>query len=636
MVASLSQQGNNASPSGGLGSFGTPSGLGLGGLGLGVDMGTPGMAGLISTPAMGASLVPTMSDLGLTASGGQKRNEDEERKARLRRILKSIGKPKGRVSEEGIARVARRVGFENDIDTEKLTPEELARKAGNRQISIAGESVVLDVTLKNHEPQSVQVAFASEFAGMEEQAERAGKVLLADLKVRSEEDGAKSVGETLDRFATDMDWLAKIDRLSKQKVDCFAAVSGLYSSLRRLHEQELVALSKDKATSKGREAVRATCKKSGTPLSHERGRLGLSLDYWQDQRTVAPKSNDENAMEVDDAAGSAAANAAHTYTLRLEIEQSPPELYPSIRVSDNWLPDPLDLTAAGPLQGIPWQDPPPTYMQTEERSEAMAVDGSQKLPALRFMAKLDPPIVMPWQTATNIMNAVGAPAPQAFPTPSLYHALLLGDAHAHVQLANTSSHVTAEQDVLAIRQDGKEEEVHHAYRLHVAKADFGFRLEELPFSHPRQLVELLPTLRQWACAGTLLRQTLSPNSLTSGAAQPAQDVSSQVEDTDMSSASLDAILADIQPDLYGRLPVDITFAATPVPSLGLTFPGLEPSQATNLSAMVQVQPNGEFVVSLPQPGHEGEARPVKKLARALDVANDLGVWIEWLRSEIGQ
>lgn len=635
MVSSLSQQGNNASPSGGIGSFGTPSGLGLGGLGLGVDMGTPGTAGMVSTPAMGASMVPTMSDLGLTASGGQKRNEDEERKARLRRILKSIGRPKGRVSEEGIARVARRVGFENDIDTEKLTQEELAKRAGNRQIGIAGESVVLDVTLKNHEPQSVQVAFANEFAGLEEQAERAGKVLLADLKRGAGEDGKESVGETLDRFATDMEWLAKIDRLSKQKVDCFSALSGLYSSLKRLHEQETAGTKGGSAAAK---ILQATCKKSGTPLSHEYGRLGLSIDYWRDHRQAAPPR--EDAMDVDSVGhdGSAALNAERAYTLRLEIEPSTPELFPSIRVSDAWLPDPLDLTSSDPLHGIPWQDPPPTFIPNADGGEAMAVDGSQKLPELRFVAKLDPPIVMPWQTATNIMNAVGAPAPQAFPTPSLYHALLLGDTN--VQLANTSSAVTAQQEVLAIRQGGQEEEVHHAYRLNIAKAEFGFKLEELPFSHPRQLVELLPTLRQWACAGKLLKQTFSSNNLnskpqSSSNAQYKTTKASNDDDNDIdmsSSSSLDEILSEIRPDLYGRLPVDIAFAATPTPTLSLTFPALDPARGT-VMASLQVKPNGGFDVILPKPGVQ--VQPVKRLARALDVVNDLGVWVEWLRSDVG-
>lgn len=635
MVSSLSQQGNNASPSGGLGSLGTPSGMGLGGLGLGVDMGTPGMAGLVSTPAMGASMVPTMSDLGLTASGGQKRNEDEERKARLRRILKSIGKPKGRVSEDGIARVARRVGFENDIDHEKLTPAELERRVGNRQMGIAGQSIVLDVTLKNHEPQSVQVAFANEFAGLEELGERAGKVLLANLKM--EESKGVGVGETLDRFAMDMEWLAQIDRFSKQKVDCFAALSGLYSSLKRLHEQEMAGVKNGSsgATSEQLQALDTMCKKSGTPLSHEHGRLGLSVDYWEDQRTITPERKDEDVMDVDNAHNeSAASDAGRVYTLRLEIEQSTPELYPPIRVSDSWLPDPLDLTSTEPLQGIPWQDPPPTFLKSEDDGEAMAVDGSQKLPELRFVAKLDPPIVMPWQTATNIMNAVGAPAPQAFPTPSLYHALLLGDAH--VQLADTSSTVTAQQEVLAVRQGGQEEEVHHAYRLNIAKAEFGYKLEELPFSHPRQLVELLPTLRQWACVGKLLKQTFSPNNLSSKPHPAASDVefdpTSQLEAVDLSSSNLDSLLSGTKLDLDGKLPVDITFVATPTPNLSLTFPALDSSKG-NIMASVLVQPNGEFVTILPKRGVE--VRPVRKPARALDILNDLGIWVEWIRSDIG-
>jgi hypothetical protein len=97
MVQSLSQQGfGTASPSGLMGLNGTPSGMT--GLGLGVDLlGTPGA--MTNTPSgmnmgmgmgMGMNMVPSMSELGLslTTSGGHKRNEDEERRGKMRRIIR--------------------------------------------------------------------------------------------------------------------------------------------------------------------------------------------------------------------------------------------------------------------------------------------------------------------------------------------------------------------------------------------------------------------------------------------------------------------------------------------------------------------------------------------------------------------
>ena len=78
--------------------------------------------------------------------------------------------------------------------------------------------------------------------------------------------------------------------------------------------------------------------------------------------------------------------------------------------------------------------------------------------------------------------------------------------------------------------------------------------------------------------------------------------------------------------------MDIAFAATPTPTLSLTFPALDPAKG-NLMASLQVLPNGEFAAILPKPGVQ--VQPVKKLARALDIVNDLGIWVEWLRSDIG-
>ena len=115
MVQNLSQTGMTVSSSPGAhnGSFGTP-----GALGLGVDLGstTPGqMSNLLG----GTAMMPTMSDLGLSSRSGKK-NEDEERREKMRKVLKNIGKRKGRVSQEGIMRIGRRGKI--------VTPGELASR----------------------------------------------------------------------------------------------------------------------------------------------------------------------------------------------------------------------------------------------------------------------------------------------------------------------------------------------------------------------------------------------------------------------------------------------------------------------------------------------------------------------------
>ena len=125
-------------------------------------------------------------------------------------------------------------------------------------------------------------------------------------------------------------------------------------------------------------------------------------------------------MEVDggkdndtpeDAAGDDA------FKLHIYTEASPAGLYPSLRVSETWLPDPLELPSSDSANGIPWQDPPPTLISATGATaggDSMTMEGDQRLPDLRFVAHLDPPIIVPLQMANTILPAFGLPAPQIF------------------------------------------------------------------------------------------------------------------------------------------------------------------------------------------------------------------------------
>lgn len=650
MVSNPSQQGSTASPSAAnLAAF-TPTGLG-------VDLGTP---------ALGANMVPTMSELGLTASGASsKRNEDDERRAKMRRVLRTVGRAKGRVGEEGIARASRRVGFANDIDAEKLPPDERDRRVGNRTISIAGNTIVIDVDLKDHVPRAVQVLFSSDLAGLAGQPERAGDVLLRDLSPND----ACPVNRRLDRFAANLERLARIDRMSSSRLSCFDALSGLYLSLRRLYEQES-KLDREIFKAERKAELDVVCKKSGRPAMHEMRQLGFSLAYWMDERHVVRRKRAEDVMEIDEESqqrneagddqqsqnrgdtdndqklqrsdivnGEIKSqretiddNESQCHRLHIETERCPSDLYPAIRISDAWLPDPLELQSSSDSPTIvPWQDPPQTFLAPDSDGASALSDDpiAQKLPDYRFVARLDPPLVIPWQTAANIFTSVGATIPQAFHMP-IYHTLLL-DRPNPVGAAAPSEYITAHRAVLAPGRDGQYVDVAHECRLSVAKNDLGFTLDHIPFSHPRQLLALLPTLRQWACFNALLTRVFAADA---GLAMPPPDVnSSSVNGTD--AASLDSLLNDYTPDANAALPLELTLTTAPVPTFGLSFPG---PGGEACGADVQILPNGDAHVALD--GAVGPASPVPAVAsspaaRALDACGDLGVWIEWLRARAG-
>ena len=624
MVQNLSQTGNTSSPSANMLSFSTPSGLGIEGA-------TP--AGLnIPTPALGgANMVPTMSDLGLTASSG-KRSEDDERRIKMRKVLKSIGRPKGRVSEEGIARVSRRVGFANDIDAEKLTPEEKERKVGNRPISTAGNTIVIEVDLKNQVPQNVQVMYSVQSKALEEEGIKAGQVLLEDLKAA---DGV-ALNAKLDRFALNLERLARMDRLSSNGVNCFEALSGIYSSLQRLYEQEKQAardlLKAGTPNVDDRADVEVMCKKSGKPLIHGHGKLGLELVYWQENRHQGIRGeikSDGAEMDIDGREGNEEGSRTgqdeeQGFTLRIEVEGSPAGLYPSLRVSDTWILEPLDLPGANSVDAaIPWQDPPPTLVPADGAGGAMAVDGQQKLPDLRFVAKLDPPLIMPYQTAANILTALGMQP--MFHFTHQYAALLIDPQVDTRQRDQTTSFtMTSERSVLS-HKDGQETAVLHKYSFENVKLDFGYKIEELPFSHPRQLIELLPTLRQWACLGSLLKATLTDSTQSTKEQQPLNG-SAHTNGISNGKYALDDSheqLESMQRNDEIQINIDLTTA--PTPTLGVTFPALQPANIT-----VQILPNADLVVT----NEEGllPHKDAQTLAKALEACGDLGMWVEWMRT----
>jgi len=615
MVQSLSQTGNaanSASPIASAMCFGTPIGLGVEGI-------TPGQLN-IATPALGsAAMALSMSDLGMTTSGGQKRNEDEERRAKMRRVLKTIGQSHGRVCEEGIARVSRRVGFTFDYSF-----SEREKAPGDRVVSLGGKKIAVDVDLKKQVPQAVQVLLDTENKNLEESAASIGKVLLKDL--RSDDDVAFHA--KLDRFATNLDRLAHIDRSSSSGVNCFEALSGVYTSLRRLYEQE----------SKLTKELDVIRKKSGKPVLHARGKIGLEIEYWLPSAHIDPCAEAPNAVEghIDD-----------RYRLDINVEPLPAGSYPTVnsfRISDNWLPDPLELPSAESGDSIPWQEPPPTFTSPGSSGGNLALGGEQKLPDLRFTAKLKPPILVPWQVAIAILTSCGSPNPQIFVMPPAWHTAVINPTSTMpCNDAAAAASISSERTVLVRCNNGVETEVVHQYFLDVSKtADASYKIEELPFSHPRQLIAALPVLRQWAWLGSLLSDVFTVD--TQHPSHSDESTAKHEKSTSEQPISLTDLLtppAAPQTLFASKTPISISLVTSPIPTISLNFPTGAVNKLDNIC--VQVLPNAELVVT----SQEGSTRQsdgelmddspisnsdeISRMKLALEACGNLSVWIEWLR-----
>lgn len=654
MVSTNSQTGqSSSSPAGNMLSFGTPAGLG-------VDLGTPSNMNLGTPGTMGAlagvNMSLTLSDIGL-GSGAGKRNEDEERRNKTREVLKRIGRPKGRVSEESIARISRRVGFDNNIDIPSY-----GGVYGNRKVSMAGNLIVVDMDFKDDLPQDVEVLFNSRNEAVAEHEKTAGKVLLEDVKLQQTKTASASaaaITSKLDRFAANLESLARIDRISSPHLNCFEAIAGIYSSLKKLYEMEkqaAVAVFPSDAVNVELKASREVlCTRSGRPTMHSRGRIGLTLDYWMQQRHLISDSKisrDNDAMDIDSGDGLERIldNGTDIFSLRIEAEPSSAELYPPLRVSDTWLPNSLELPPADSTEGIPWEDPPLTHLPSDMGGEGstMAVDGDQKLPDMRFVAKLDPPIVMPWQVAVHTLQSVGLPEPQLLALPPAYHVLLLqdGTSSSGDMAGNNKPVATAEQYVL-VNSGGAEFDARHVNSLYVPKPEFAYayKLEELPFSHPRQLVEVLPTLRQWAYTGSLLVDAFVPSVTMSPHSSVSISQNRVVNST--KQLSLDDLLtppATPEDTSEHILPVDTTLAVSAL-GAGLSFVFPTPSEEIPLAKItLQIGSNAHLTVTQPtqvprglsaSPNNAVSTQTVEEsmMCRALETCGDLGVWIEWMNRQ---
>jgi len=322
---------------------------------------------------------------------------------------------------------------------------------------------------------------------------------------------------------------------------------------------------------------------------------------------------------------------------------------------------------------IDWLDPKPTYLEAPEQSDdAMNLDSAAgRLPNVRFVAKFNPPLVVPLAIHMQLHQLVGIePRTDEF-RPTTFVGLALRPGTVDPGMSSTtgeSTHVlTSSRLVGTVDASGNYTEKWHKTSLYVPKLEYSRTLESLPFSHPKQLVEILPILRQYAHITTLLRdgfyepppkptpthklgQHLTPPvtpkasndepplpvDVTLGYAPPTPRLSLHVPHPNTPAAK-SASNADAVSDLLSNL---------------LSDPAAELAYHEPLSMTLDMHANGELVV-VDQNLYKSSAETfsnkqgevdmeqaevldakIKRLGRMLDTVGHLGVFAEWLRREI--
>ena len=687
--ASLGATGSPASHGLGALDFTSPSALQLSLSSQGVHLDGTGSSGGVG---MGLSISGMgISGLGLSNMGMGARLDDEERRRRLERVIAMLGTQRGRVGEEGVERVCRRNGWATLWDD---------RREGGRTLTGAGTNVLVDVDFVGKDGvEKVAVTVHEAGEHVKSTVEQAGRVLLADLT-----EGRSTLDKKLDQFASNLDRLARLDKLSRTQegLNCFDALAGIYTSLQRLYEHQFKAaaeLFREKPDAVQRAEREVLCRKSGRPKMHARRMIGLNLDYWQCRKAEEPS---RVAKYIDDGRNRSTADVHPSkdsgtniredncgiFTINIEVEASPATLYPSIRASNHWISDTVEKQSddnpanldESPNEDsdqpiIDWQEPPPMYLASTStgtaggNTDAMVLDtaagGLGKLPDVRFVAKLSPPVAVPLYLAAQMLSQVGLSIAQEPIRPINYELLAIQrplSSRFDVSAAIDRNAVDTVVKTIRIPSFAKGEdiEIEHQYSLDVSSAstEYGRFLEEIPFSHPRQIIQFLPILRQYAFLSRLLQSAFAnPQSSMSPFNEPQKpngEFRPPIDDLDFISG-IDGVEGHqnrrssshhIGANISRPIKVGLTLGIPP--SIVVSFPI---GRQRDARIIVEVQPNAEVDIQtqdlLPSPtqaateserqelGNE-QIRRARQIARALEISGDLGIWVEWMKRTFGE
>ncbi|OJD19662.1 hypothetical protein AJ78_00394 [Emergomyces pasteurianus Ep9510] len=652
-----------------------------------------GLSGITPSPAGNDALAgPGINDngihsMGLSTLGLGSRDTDEEKARRMEEVIRLLRtRVSGRgVCREGVERLGKFEGFEcmwQDND-----------------LSIAGNFVDLEIQFENgtENVKDVSLKYTTPSALEGERRVEATSVLKRNL-IQAIGEHQETPWKKLDAFHANLHRLAKLDQLSRD-VNCFEAVEGLYESLKRIWEGEL-------SRYPGRGPWEHICTSQvGKPGLHEDKRIGLSIQYWAEQRKIldSKQRNVPDAMNIDQPTTNdkiflaPALDESKVWNAAIECEEG----YPSLRVSKEWVAaelfttmNPRDSSSATNVTDaeivlINWTDPPATLVSNPNEAPLDSTALATTTPNRRFVARLEPPIDLPIIAAAEVYRLLGLNMPPE-PRTVTYDGLI-------VPLPNLASPGNGQDEnssltpngrihkrfVYSFDDDGQPKKHRHIYTFHPFEHIVGRTIRDLPFSHPRQLADIIPILRQYALLSSLLQKAFAAPTNKTATVGPNK---SQPPDSPTEAPKSDiTVISNISPtvsklnsmlsgDFNERISSNSSSAApssalssaaeerkidislrTPIsasPSLLLLFNA--PSGQTNtntsmdnpktLTINVDIGLNGNITVSrvsgmcpdnnygegeTSQHDNSREQELSQKLARVLQTSEDLGMLVEW-------
>ncbi|KAM3542461.1 hypothetical protein ARSEF1564_004600 [Beauveria bassiana] len=609
----------------------TAAAMGALGIGNGFDMGLEGVAGLDSVSAAYAS--------------------EEEKLRRLENIIKMLNQKKGMVSEAGLERLAQRLGME-------LLSEEHSTPGGRKTktLAIAGSAVALDIVLDNNIVQNATLSYHGNADCVTKHIDAASQILLRDLQLLP---GQSPLTKTLERFAMNFERLAKLDKLSiVPGLDCHEALASMYSSLERLYEWDLEQLRRDPAMAGKPDSLIATaamCTRHGKPVMHERGQVGLALQYWKETRFIAPP------------AGQEASNKSKVWSMLLGCAGIDGVGLPPARVSENWISkdvvkhDELGHTLT-PL--LDWLEPDHVSLPQSDENKDASMDMLQadlsttRVPRVMFTATFDPPVILPQTEWARLYALAGVEPPNMNPSndfnrqPPTFDALFFPITPGTRQDPSEARTITRQHQVPMINTYNEPLIRTHLNSLFIYKPIYSQELSELPFGHPRQLVDMLPVLRQYAFLSTLLESSFSREDRTAVESNTESDTQRDEIKKSQTSTMKDQLATFLTMDdnstkASSGVPVsvpadfsmDVILWVHPSPHMQVVFPMRETTANITLSILEggQVKIIHENVLGEePGPIKEINGSNVTRehLAKVLERLENLSKWAEWIRSRL--
>ena len=528
-----------------------------------------------------------------------------------------------------------------------------------KTLVVAGKALQLEISLDNNVVRNVAMSFPLSADVVKERSDRATAILVRDLGLRP---GQSPLTKKLNDFYANLERLGELDKLSViPGFDLQEALAGICASLEKIHAHDVEKLrAEPEFAGKEERFVRnmATCHRHGRPVMHARDRVGLSVDYWIQRHRVPPA--DEAAEASDD-----------VWSLLLSCAPLGDMMYPPVRISQAWVseriekedPSAEDVLGAAAGPALDWLEPESTVLPPAEGEEGSkggvggAIGG--KYPEVIFKATLDPPVVLPQPLWAHVHEMVGAqvPDPFVYPPPtfdSLFFPVPASEQHNDPSAPRAIEHT---REVEVVSRGGEAGERRHRNTLYVYKPIYAHVLSELPFSHPKQLVGILPSLRQFALLATLLKRSFGDAAGGGGEGAASGGPKGRGQSTDKVASEAEAMDVDGAPD-EGVRSVDVTLTVHPAPRLQVVFP----LKSTTANVGIEIGPSGRVRITsqniLPEEGASSEEKggegekgqdgaqeegpgegakkglTVEKLGRALEVLEDIDQWCEWIRTRV--